>query len=70
MSFDAKKCTDFHEDRHLCLHAESVILLQYTEMCVCVCVLGAGIAVLTESFDSRLADAGNRLVRQLGRYLR
>ena len=26
--------------------------------------------LVTESFDSKLADAGNRLVRQLGRYLR
>jgi len=25
---------------------------------------------LTESFDSKLADVGNPLVRQLGRYLR
>ena len=28
------------------------------------------IRALTESFDSKLADVGNRLVRQLGRYLR
>ena len=28
------------------------------------------IRTLTESFDSKLADAGNRLVHQLGRYLR
>jgi len=28
------------------------------------------IGVLTESFDSKLADVGNPLVRQLGRYLR
>ena len=27
------------------------------------------IRALTESFDSKLADAGNPLVRQLGRYL-
>jgi hypothetical protein len=27
------------------------------------------ITALTESFDSKLADAGNPLVRQLGRYL-
>ena len=27
------------------------------------------IRVLTESFDSKLADVGNPLVRQLGRYL-
>ena len=28
------------------------------------------IIALTESFDTKLADAGNPLVRQLGRYLR
>jgi len=28
------------------------------------------IRALTESFDSKLADVGNTLVRQLGRYLR
>jgi len=28
------------------------------------------IRALTTSFDSKLADAGNSLVRQLGRYLR
>jgi hypothetical protein len=28
------------------------------------------IRALTESFDSKLADVGNPLVRQLGRYLR
>ena len=28
------------------------------------------IKALTESFDSKLADVGNPLVRQLGRYLR
>ena len=27
------------------------------------------ISALTESFDSKLADAGNRIVRQPGRYL-
>jgi hypothetical protein len=27
------------------------------------------ITALTENFDSKLADAGNPLVRQLGRYL-
>jgi len=34
-------------------------------------ILFAGlIRALTESFDSKLADVGNPLVRQLGRYLR
>jgi len=28
------------------------------------------IRAMTESFDSKLADVGNPLVRQLGRYLR
>jgi len=32
-------------------------------------LFGEHIRALTESFDSRLADVGNPLVRQLGRYL-
>jgi hypothetical protein len=32
-------------------------------------LLADHIRALTESFDSKLADAGNPLVRQLGRYL-
>ena len=32
-------------------------------------LLAVHIRVMTESFDSKLADMGNPLVRQLGRYL-
>jgi hypothetical protein len=33
-------------------------------------MLADHIRALTASFDSKLADAGNPLVKQLGRYLR
>ena len=37
---------------------------------LCVSLFADHIRVLTASFDSKLADVGNPLVRQLGRYLR
>jgi hypothetical protein len=36
---------------------------------LCVPLFADRIRALTASFDSKLADAGNPLVRQLGRYL-